>query len=545
MRHVALPGTPVLARCSARVSGDGAAAAVLRWHLEALGAEVGPGNPCPREWAAAAEISTSLGRRSVVVEWGGPVPGVVDETSAQALCGPMHVHGRRGGTPRGLGVEYCTTAAAVLGITGALASLLDGRSDGEVRTSVAEAALLAVSQYLAAAGADDPEAVSPDPGGGPFTSADGVVFEVESLRPEPWGQFWSRLGADRAAVSRSWRPFQFRYATATMPLDPSLHRTTERFPFAAVRAAAAESGVDIAEVCAGGSGAIGHHWSLPWSVIPRGTGVRTGRAGSTNAPLRDLVVVEAGRRVQAPLAAHVLDLLGARTTRIEPPGGDPMRGMPPTCDELSARWLALNRGKSAAELDIKSPRDRAEVLRLAECADVFVHNWAPGKAESLGLGAQDLPQHLVYAHMSALGGYEVPDPPLGTDFMVQARSGLAEQVVPGGAAPSPSLMTLLDVLGGLLGAESIVAGLLLGGAEVDSGLFGAAAALRVPLLAAGTERRPPGFREPERTPHGWSTRTGLAVTDDLRALLDDPRFASVLGRDEHRCPAVLAPWRFS
>lgn len=554
MRQVTLSRAPVLAHCRGRVSGNTVAAVLLRWHLQALGAEVVAGGPCPRGQAAAAELSTPAGqRRSVVVEWGGPVPGVVDETTAQALCGPMHVHGRRDGRPRGLGVDYCTTAAAVLGLTGALASLLDGRPAGEIRTSVAEAALLSVSQYVAAAGADDAGAVSLEPGGGPFTSADGVAFEIESLRPEQWAAFWSRLGVERAAVARSWQPFQFRYATATAPMDPSLYRIAARTPFAALRAAAGESGVDIETVRAGSAAdfSYGGPWPLPWSLSCRQDSARTVPHGSVEAPMRGISVLEAGRRVQAPLAAHVLDLLGASTTRIEPPGGDPMRGMPPTCGSLSARWLALNRGKSAVELDIKSAGDRADLILLAESADVFLHNWAPGRAESLGLGADDLPEHLVYAHMSALGGHDVPDPPVGTDFMVQARSGLGEQVRAEDEAAGPSLMTLLDVLGGLLGAESTVAGLLCrsrGGAEVDSGLFGAAAALRVP--SNGRTRCPPKFRQPEHTPQGWIARpegggAAVPVSDDLSALFVDPRFDSVISRDDHSCPMVRAPWRFS
>jgi crotonobetainyl-CoA:carnitine CoA-transferase CaiB-like acyl-CoA transferase len=542
---------PVLARARARVSGSGATAQLLRWHLEALGAEVEHAGPGPAGAAAAARLDTSDSRRQLVVEWAGPVAGVVDETTAQALCGVMHVHGRRDGRPRGLGVDYCSTAAAVLGVTGLVASLLDDRPDAEVRTSAAEAALLAVSQYLAAAGAEDPEAVSLEPGGGPFTSADGVVFEIESLRPEPWAQFWTRAGADRSAFARSWQPFQFRYATGTAPMDRGLWANAARWTFAELRAIAEESGVDMARVRTGEPAPSRR--PLPWTLRQRGTEPRK-IPGDPGAPLRGAQVLEAGRRVQAPLAARVLDLLGATTTRIEPPGGDPMRGMPPSCGGTSARWLALNRGKGAVELDIKSARDRAELVRRAEDADVFLHNWAPGKADSLGLGARDLPDHLVYVHASALGGHDVPDPPLGTDFMVQARSGLGEQIRPRGDAPEPSLMTVLDVLGGLLAAESTVAALLhrssSGGAEVDSGLFGAASALRLPLLEAGITRRPAGFREPRRSDGGWIAHPDgggepVAVTDDFAGLVDDPRFTSVLTRDELGCPAVRAPWRFS
>lgn len=259
--------------------------------------------------------------------------------------------------------------------------------------------------------------------------------------------------------------------------------------------------------------------------------------------------------------------------------------MPPMCGELSARWLALNRGKSAVEIDIKSATGRADLRDLVAGADVFVHNWAPGTAERLGLDDGDLSAvnpALVYAYTSGWAG-RLADVPLGTDFMVQARTGVGEAVRPAGEPAAPSLMTLLDVLGGLLGAEAVLAGLLLRergghGVRVDSSLLGAAEVLTEPALRraaeGGNPRAPEGFRRPLRTADGWVAvaddctaqaaasftemtsaqalaslrRRGLratTVTTALDALPSDPRFASALIRDEHGALAVPAPWRFA
>ena len=148
-------------------------------------------------------------------------------------------------------------------------------------------------------------------------------------------------------------------------------------------------------------------------------------------------------------------------------------------------------------------------------------------------------------------------------------------------------MTLLDVLGGLLGAEAVLAGLLLRerdgrGVRVDSSLLGAAEVLTGPALrraaGGGRPRAPEGFRRPLRTADGWVSvaddsagqvgaafldeitaltsaealaalrRRGLratTVTTSLEALPADPRFASALTRDEHGALAVPAPWRFA
>src|SRR5690606_8959304 len=77
-----------------------------------------------------------------------------------------------------------------------------------------------------------------------------------------------------------------------------------------------------------------------------------------DAPLAGQTVLEAGRRIQAPPTAHLLGLLGAEVVRIEPPGGDPLRGMPPTCSGVPARWLALHPGRKAVEADIELAAER-------------------------------------------------------------------------------------------------------------------------------------------------------------------------------------------
>jgi len=544
----------VLAGAHAIVCGAGTAAAALRRHLGALGAVVVDGGDAAPGSAAHVVLHAPDGRRrDLALSWAGPVDRseLADEAAVQAGCGVMHVHGRRAARPRGLTVDYCTATAAVLGVTGLLATLLAGPDDRlTVHSSVAEAALLAVSQYLAGAGADDPEAVDMTPGGPPFVSADGVRFELETLEPRTWAAFWTALGVAPAAIGRGWRPFQFRYATATAALPQELHRALARIGFAEIGEHARATGVHVCRLygCTEYPGGP----PAPWQVDPVAGPAPRPATGLPDQPLKGTVVLEAGRRVQAPLAAHLLRLLGAEIVRIEPHGGDPMRGMPPCIGGLSARWLALNRGKQAEELDIKSTAGRRRLRAMACGADVFLHNWAPGRAEALGLSAPELRCGLVHAHTSGWADAELPDLPPGTDFMVQARTGLAELVGPPGHPPAPSLMTLLDVLGGVLGAEAVMIGLLAraqrgSGMAVRSSLSGAAEELRVTRPAPARA----GFRQPEPSEGGWVVqpdRPGAAavpVVTDLAALLTDPELGEVLDRDEHGCPALSSPWRIA
>lgn len=563
------PGT------TATVTGTGATARVLREHLTALGVAAAA-EEAPADADIAASVSLALAdgtRRDLAVHWSGPVRAddLRDETAAQAICGIMQVNGRRTGFPRGLALDYCSTAAGVLAMTGLLASLLVPTRRLHVRTSVAEAALLAVSQYLAAAGADDPEAVSLEPGGPPFVSADGIRFEIESLQPEPWAEFWTALAAEPKALRKGWRPFQFRYATATAPLPEPLHRATRAHTFASIRAIGARTGVAVCRLYGAHEFAVSSPALAvaPWIVtdVPdhagrgddsdsprdRRSAHRPGADRTDPVPARPLAglrVLEAGRRVQAPLAAHLLRMLGAEVTRIEPPGGDPLREMPPCAGDLSARWLALNRHKGAREFDIKSSADRSRLRELTADYDVFLHNWAPGKAEQLGLAGRDLPAGTVYVYTSGWSGAELADLPPGTDFMVQARTGLAELIGLPDTPAAPSLMTVLDVLGGMLGAEAAVLGLLRrratgGGVAVESSLLSASNTLRR-HAAADAE---PGTRQPFRLDGQWvvTSESGapVRVTTDLAELLTDTRFATVIGRDDHGCPALATPWRLS
>ncbi|MGI5429274.1 CoA transferase [Streptomyces sp. CA-179760] len=579
---MAPPATPAIAHQSARpldglrleASGPpGPADGLVAEHLRLLGAE-GAGPHGGRIRLLGREFSEFTAHTT----WG---EGVVDEATVQAVTGVMAVHGRRDGAPRGLAVDYTATATGVLTVQALLAGLLTQARGGQAtsaKVSAERAGLLAVSQYLAAAGAEESEAAELAPGGPPFTSADGVVFELETLDPGAWAAFWRALDAPGDSVRHGWRPFQFRYATACAAFPQPLHDAARAAGWELIREAARASGAEACPLRSLAERAAEYDGAPPWRLTPHEASY-AGTAPQADAPLAGLTVLEAGRRIQAPLTAHLLGLLGAEVVRIEPPGGDPLRGMPPACSGISARWLALNRGKKAVEVDIKSPADRTRLRAMAAEADVFLHNWAPGKAAVLGLDHEHLSAAnpaLVYAYTSGWAD-RLPGAPMGTDFMVQARTGVGEAARPADEPPAPSLMTLLDVLGGLIGAEAVLAGLLLrqrtgAGVRVDSSLLGAADMLTTPARSRAAQgldpRRPAGFRRPVPTADGWialpdhsaiaydvrdlSTTQALErlsgrglsavpVVTDLAELLT----SGSISRDVHGAPAVPDPWRFA
>ena len=351
------------------------------------------------------------------------------------------------------------------------------------------------------------------------------------------------LVAARGAARR-YRPglaaVQSRYATATCPLPSQLHEAAARLDYAVLAGLAAGAGVSVmpvsdAPVRPASAG------RLPWSISPA-PGLIAARPmpppvqsapGSLELPLGGLVAVESTSRVQGPLAGRVLAMLGARVIRVEPPGGDPMRGVPPVDGGCSARFRALNRGKEVTEIDIKSPAGRERLVRLVTDADVFVHNWAPGRAARLGLDAGHLLRanpRLIYTRASGWGDELGAAPPLGTDFMVQAYSGLGAVMRPAGEPPAPTLMTLTDVLGGLICAQGTLAALL------ARGVTGAGQRVRSSLLSAARVLL-------DEASKSASPAAPIPVCNDLSDLGADPRFAAALCRDGAVYPR--APWRFA
>ncbi|MEV1294315.1 CoA transferase [Pseudonocardia sp. NPDC049635] len=589
-------------------------AAVLTGHLTRLGATVatheppGPGSTDADADALRVSLhgpNSGSGVRASVHGWGGLGSGPFSEATAQARLGAAVVHGRAGGTPRLLGLDYLSTVGGLVAAQGTLAVLFGERRGirwDAVETSVAHAALFTVGQYVAAAtAAEDPETepdgVTEDTAAPPFTSADGIVFEIETLSAQPWLDFWDALGADRAAIGASWRPFLGRYAHAVAPLAKDLHRTTGRHTYDRIREHAERAGLSVCPLRTlheRRSDDDVRRDAPPWEFrtapgAPEPT--RRRPAGTGPGPLSGIRVVESTRRIQGPLASRLLGLLGAEVVRIEPPGGDPLRGIPPMAGDCSARFTVLNHGKRVEEIDFTGPAGREAVRELVTDADVFLHNWAPGKAAELGLDHSDLAEvnpDLVYARASAWGRDPSGPRPLGTDFVVQAWSGVADALSTDGPRRAGSLMTLLDLLGGHLAAEGVLAALLARerGARalrVDTSLLAAAnvllgdrfrpartaapaPGLLLPTadgtLAVGADlstvaAQLPGSRTADDVPAllrtadagYWSallTGRGIPATvlcTDVGLLPADPLLAAAYTTDG--CALPVSPWRFS
>src|SRR6266849_734483 len=103
-------------------------------------------------------------------------------------------------------------------------------------------------------------------------------------------------------------------------------------------------------------------------------------------PLSGVRVVDCTTVVLGPWAAQQLGDLGADVVKVEPPEGDTTRQLGPMRNPgMGAFYLAVNRNKRSIVLDLKQEAARGVLLRLAEGADVLLHNYRPQAARRLGM----------------------------------------------------------------------------------------------------------------------------------------------------------------
>lgn len=448
--------------------------------------------------AAGSPLELSL-------SWYGPAP-IADrpgsEAVVQALSGLMAVHGRDSGGPRRIGLEVASVTAGILAGHAAIAAMV-GRSRGvpvtRVETSVLQAALLLVSHRVAADSSGsvwNPVPPGPAPGP-PFRSADGRLFEIETMDASAWRAFWERLGAGAVDLALAWRQFRPRYFRGTCTLPRGLHEATAARPLAEIAAVARACAVslcavrDYDEVLAelGGSDGSPRVHDFPGPDLTRPA---TTDAPAGVLPLSGLRVVASTNRLQGPLAGLLLQMLGATVVRVEPPGGDLVRTVPPLLDGTGSFFLSFNRDKESVELNLREPEGRDTLLELVADADVFLQNWGPGRAAKWRLEADDLAAvnpRLVYTCASGWGDRPDLASVLGTDFLVQAYAGVGAGITPAGETPVPSRALLTDYAGALNTCEAALWGLYRRedsgrGQQADSSLLDGAMSLQAHVLEA-------------------------------------------------------------
>jgi crotonobetainyl-CoA:carnitine CoA-transferase CaiB-like acyl-CoA transferase len=216
--------------------------------------------------------------------------------------------------------------------------------------------------------------------------------------------------------------------------------------------------------------------------------------------------------------------------------------------------------KRSIALDLKDEDDLEVARALAARADVFIHNFKPGGLDRFGLGydgVRALNERVVYCSISgfgAEGGASLP----GYDLLVQGMSGLMS--LTGGPAGPPyrADISVFDVMTGLQSAIGILAALrhrdATGeGQHVETNLLSTAMSTLVnqtsAYVAGGVVPQRMGNAHLSLFPYEpLATGDGdlivvagndgqfrkLAAAIGAPELADDPRFATVGERNEHR-----------
>jgi len=274
-------------------------------------------------------------------------------------------------------------------------------------------------------------------------------------------------------------------------------------------------------------------------------------------------VLDLTQFLSASYTTQILGDLGADVIKVEPPGqGEVYRHYGPKfIGGESTSFLSLNRNKRSLAVNLKDPRSRPLMKRLAESADVLVENFRPGKLKAYGLDYPSLCQlnpRLIYCSISGFGQTGPYAERGGFDLVAQGMSGLMAVT---GEADGPPLKVgypITDIGAGMYAAIGILAALAARGKSgrgqwVDTSLFesgvawGMMAALN--YFADGSVQGRMGSASPQNAPYQafrakdgvFNVGTGndalwikFCQAFNLEALLQDPRYRDNAGRVAHQ-----------
>ena len=115
-------------------------------------------------------------------------------------------------------------------------------------------------------------------------------------------------------------------------------------------------------------------------------------ASNDDSALGDIRILDLTGEI-GQYATKLLADLGADVIKIETPGGDPVRALPPHYHghpDLSLYWLNLNTNKRSVTLNLESDEGRRLFERLVTTSDIVAESFKPGYLDSLGLGYEAL-----------------------------------------------------------------------------------------------------------------------------------------------------------
>ena len=219
------------------------------------------------------------------------------------------------------------------------------------------------------------------------------------------------------------------------------------------------------------------------------------------AALSHLRIIEYGD-IPASYAARWLGDLGADVIKVEPPGGDPNRHLPPFAGnvqdpERSLTFINANLNKRSIVLDIMdSETDRQTFVDLLTGADALIEATHPGTLESIGLTQESLLErnpYLVTTSVTPFGQWGPYSDFKGGHAVIEALSGFmsahGDDTMPPVATPAHQTYQVASVHAAYLTLAGIRHARLTGtGQRVDLSIAEATTYMGSSAIARYTQR---------------------------------------------------------
>ncbi|PQZ94970.1 carnitine dehydratase [Arthrobacter sp. MYb227] len=280
-------------------------------------------------------------------------------------------------------------------------------------------------------------------------------------------------------------------------------------------------------------------------------------------PLNGIKVLDFGQYIAGPGAGQTLSDLGATVIKIENVRGDQARSIG-VFGEAMIR--AYNRDKASLSLDLRKPEARIVVHQLLADTDVLIHNFRPGAAERLGLGAEavrDQYPTLIYGSITGFGTSGPSSTRPGLDIAAQAEFGIMESTGEENGDPQRVGFAVVDVAAANALATGILTALFARfttgqGAHVETSLMESAISMQAATWGEYTITGEPGRRKGNGQGYAAPAADLVRVKDGMIVLsaytaekwaalcttighpefIDDPRFVDNPARVAHR-PKLL------
>lgn len=269
--------------------------------------------------------------------------------------------------------------------------------------------------------------------------------------------------------------------------------------------------------------------------------------------LQDLRVIDFTHALAGPFCVMLLGHLGADIIKVEPPNGDEFRRlwMHPGATTDAYESLSINVNKKSIVLNLKTAKGVELALRLIARADVLVENYQKGVMERFGLdydSVKALNPRLIYACSRGYGEWgpyanygntaASNNSIAGWTYSAWKNNGATGTKTLGIGDEAAGVSIALGILAALHARERTGEGQKVEVSMQEAVLGFMTSSMHEYFTGVGVGNRPmkvaDGYftlRVPEMNDSVWAQVAHLIGQNNL---LQDPRFATVAARRQHR-----------